>query len=279
MRRIPLSAALGLLVAVTIAPQVGHATGNVLLPSASPNSDSGALSLPSLGLSVPTPPPVDSSLLPPEPPPPPKPAPKAQAPVAPTPTAMPPSQGSAAGAPPTNVQDTIAPFTEDEVKRLPPGTIPTRVLHQPDMSATMAQAGRNLPYSLTIGFSDKSFFGAKDVETINKKLGLSRDQVSSSCYLSVGGLLQTDKGSQMIAPGLSPQATVRYDGRIKNYLITSQALCLAGNNLPSGSGFLTEIGNRFVIPLQPITCSAPNSQVTGLTITYNGSGTSQCTYQ
>lgn len=275
MRRISF-AALGLLLAATLAPQALYAAGNVLLPSASSSSDGSTASLPNLGLSASTPStdtaaPTDlpamtvtKPALPPA---------TVKSTVAPTQT-----PSTAPAEQPTIEIPPIAPITDSDVRGLPPGTVPTRVIHQPDASAMPAASNAGAPNSLTIGFSPRSYFGARDAAEIGNKLGISRDQISASCYLSVGGVVQTDKGSSVIAAGLSPQVTVHYAGTIKSYMIGAQAMCVAGNNLPPGSGFIVEIGNRFVVPLQQINCAAPNRQSSTLTLTYNGNNGTQCVY-
>jgi|GEM_PF-3337456 hypothetical protein len=280
MRRLPFIA-LSLILAAVVAPQALHAAGNVLVPSDSSASGSDSATLPNLGLSAPTqsnsaPTTTQPPIVSPQ-------TPTSTTSQVQTPAAALPSFAQTpitTGSP--QMPAPIAPFTAEELKSLPPGSLPTRVLQQPDMSAALAkaQASQNLPYSLAISFSGKSYFGAKDVATITNKLGLSHDQVANSCYLSLRGFAQTDKGGGvMFGGGLSPQVTVRYSGAIKSYMMMAIALCTAGPNLPKGSGFLTEIVDRFAISLQPIKCDPPTRQATSLTITYDGSDKSQCVYQ
>ena len=176
-------------------------------------------------------------------------------------------------------QPIISPIDTASAAKLPPGVIPTQVIHQPDMSAVMAMATKSLPYGLTIAISGQSIFGAKDVTDIGNKLGLSRDQISSNCILTVRGIMRTDKGATILDGGATPSVSVRYDGVIQDYLMAAQALCTVGSHLPPGSGFLTETNGRYSVPLQQITCPAPKQQVTQLTITYTGDGKSQCAYQ
>jgi hypothetical protein len=147
------------------------------------------------------------------------------------------------------------------------------------MSDVLAQANQNLPYVQTISISGRSIYGANDVTLINKKLGLSSAQISSNCILTVRGVMQTDVSPYIIdGPPTLPQVVVHYDGMIKSYIMTGVAMCTAGQ-LPPGSGLITEVGNRYSIPLQMIKCPLPTQQASQLTITYNGSGTSQCVYQ
>jgi hypothetical protein len=170
------------------------------------------------------------------------------------------------------------PNNAKAAKHLPPGSLPTMVIHQSDSSDMLAQAQKDLPYTLTISMSDKSIFGAKDAQEIQNKLGISSNKDASSCILTVRGIMRTDKGVYPLSGKATSQVNVNYDGIIKSYLMSGRALCTVSGELPAGSGLLTEIGDRYSIPLQSITCPAPKRQVTTLTITYDGSGTSQCVY-
>lgn len=144
----------------------------------------------------------------------------------------------------------------------------------------LAQAGKDLPYSLAVIIGEKSIFGDQDLKTISNKLGLKRDQVSSACTLSPRGIVQTDKGAYILAGDGSPHSSTRYDGTIKNYIMSAQASCAASiGSLPPGSGFITQIGDQYIVPLQQIHCPVPNRQVTSLTVTYDGSNKSQCAYE
>jgi hypothetical protein len=243
MRRKLLSASL-FLFAATLAPQALHATGNVLLPKNDSGNPSSFLNL-GLGLQPPSSAPAADTKTPltpsvPEPP--------AAAPV-PVPAPMP--------TPPAS-PDSPHIFHET----YDPG--------QPDPS---------LPKGITIVFSDKSSFSANDVAEISKKLGLSRNQIASSCNLSLRGFIQTEKNRYMASGWLSPQIPVRYDGTINKFQAKAVALCPVNGPLPPGNWSLTEIDDRFVVPLQAISCGGPKGRVNALVITYDGSNAAPCAYQ
>jgi len=258
-----------------------YAAGNVLLPSsnASGSSDSG-VSAAAMGLSAPTAAPAapQTSAAPP-----PAAAPAstpASTPVpAPAQTYQTPAPLQASVKVPT-MDDILSPADPATAKNLPPGTLPTRILHQPDNSQILSQMNGNLPYGITISYSGQSVFGAKDVQEISSKLGLGREQIASGCSLALSGIVQTSKGSYVIDSGLRGQASVKYDGTIQSYLLAPRAMCAPDGKLPPGSGFITEIGGRYVVPLpNSIDCPVPNRQSTGLVVTYDGSGKSGCVYQ
>jgi len=277
------------LVVVTQLPGAAYAAGNVLLPTSESSSSS---SLPNLGISAPSAPAPSSAPLPitdnAAPPPPPVAAPQTSAP---TPAAvLTQTSGTSSAATPTqtpvpapapaplNLSTTISPIDTASAANLPSATIPTQVVHQPDMSNLVAQMNKGAANALTISISGRSIFGAKDITAINTKLGLSASQIPANCILTTRGMIQTDKGAYFVYGPPSPQVSVHYDGIITLYLITGHALCKAGQ-LPPGVGLIQETGNRYDVELQPIVCPAPNRQVSQLTVTYDGSGTSQCTYQ
>ena len=260
--------------AALLLPQASFASGNVLLPSTSGQSPSP----PNLGLGSPTettsaPTPTKDQTPQPA-------APPASVSGKPPATALSTATKQpipAAG--PTKPKPTLPPtfVIVGDQSHLRPGEIPTIVMKRPDLSAYTERAGKNLPYTLTIQFSDKSFFGAKDVQEITKKLGLKSSEISSACFLAPRGLLRTDKKGYIIDSGSVPQSTVHYDGMIQSYMMLAEAECTA-EKLPLNSGVLSQIGNRYAISLQPVTCTPPNRQVTTLTITYDGSPTSKCLY-
>lgn len=248
--RYPLSATIGLIFAVALTSQAAHASGNVLLPSAT-SSSSGTSALPNLGLSAP----VSTQSGGAE-----SASPQQPESVQPAPTqAQPPSATS----PSANRTD-----------------LPSTMMQQNGQRQSSDQAAYSLPYRQTIVISDKSMFGTNDVQQIMLKLGLSRDQIVSSCFLGVEGLLQTDKGEYLITTEAAPApATVSYDGIIKNYLMSAAALCTADpRRIPAASGQMNMSNGRFIVTLDPTTCPPPNRQTTRLTVTYQGNGKSQCSY-
>ncbi|MFA4994643.1 MAG: hypothetical protein WC521_05000 [Bdellovibrionales bacterium] len=242
MRRI-LLAATGVLFAALLIPQASHAVGNVLLPGGSSSS------LPNLGLSV---------------------TPKTPAPApAPAPTAE-----------PKKKPEIPAPVTPPKVVEKPPVPAqpagPTRIITQDEASF---QGGENLPYSLTIAVSEKSAVSTSDVAKISDRLGLTHEQVSSSCFLSLRGMLKTDKSLYSIGGRLSPQATVRYDGTIQRYMMTAQAMCLA-NQIPPKGGIIVKMKDRFIVSLQQVNCKPPESgRPASLIVVYKGSDAAECSYQ
>ena len=172
-----------------------------------------------------------------------------------------------------------SPVTDAEAANLPLGSVRTTIVRGMDMAPLLAQVGKGLPYALTMSIGPKSVFGSKDVQTIQDKLGMSRDEIGQSCILTLSGMLQTDKGSYMIASGATPQVTVRYDGMIKDYMMLGMAKCAYSGKLPPGSGFLTLIDGRFNIGLSLVKCDPPNRQVSELVVTYDGTPKSRCQYQ
>ena len=280
MRRICF-AAFSLVCSTVVASQLAYATGNVLLPQDSPSTDSSSYSP---YVSNPNPSQNNAS--------PAAASPGAQPPVtapsssnnaasAITPT-VPPSPNAVVGQTPATpnfkLSDLISPVNPETAKHLPPGAIPTQVIHSPSLAPLMAQAGQNLPYNLTISFSGKSFFGEKDAQAISQKLGLSRKEIPVSCNLTLSGIVHTDKGNSIIVSDALPPVSIRYDGIIKSYVLVANAMCTAAT-LPPGSGYIRQYGDRYDVALQQISCTPPNRQVTSLLITYDGSGTSQCDYQ
>ncbi|MGB9151551.1 MAG: hypothetical protein WCD70_00495 [Alphaproteobacteria bacterium] len=279
--RCTLFVATGILLSAMLSPLAVHAqSDDVLLPSEDESGSSPNLGLvPSYqqkagGTVTATPQPVATpaaSNMASSPPPP---MPETSAMSAPQ--AAPPPQMTLAPLP--KISDIMSSTISDQAAaQLPPGKIRTTIIHQPDLSTVMADAGKNLPYSLTVSIGGGSVYSAKDIQKIRSKLGLSTDDIASACIMTVRGIVRTDQGSYLLSGNVSPQAVVHYGGMIKSYIMSAHALC-AANNLPSGGGFLTETNGRFSIPLQPIHCAPPNQQVTSLTVTYNGGNTSQCSY-
>jgi hypothetical protein len=231
----------GVLFAALLSPHVSQAAGNVLLP----RDDSGSSSaLPNLGLSV---------------------TPKTTAPVAATPE-------------PAKKQE--APETKPQAtEKTAPSSAssnPTRVIIETESSY---QPGSTLPNSLTISMSDKSSFSKTDAAKITDKLGLSGDQIPSSCFLSARGAIKTDKSLYSTGIKSSPQVSVRYDGTITGYMLTAQALCLMAGPLPQKGGIIVKLGDRYVVPLQQINCPLPSGKVSDLIVVYDGSDKSLCAYQ
>jgi hypothetical protein len=271
MRRILFTATCFLFVA-TFFPQGLRAASNVLLPKDSSNSST---SLPNLGLGDPAPAAAPAAV------------PAPASPSTPTQATRPmeipgfPFCSDSKGSPDPNGKIPCPLDDKKTTKDYSPPKDLGRIIHETDSSETLAQTSKNLPNSLVISFSDKSSFGAKDLEEIGSKLGLNSKEIPSSCTLSTQGILKTDKDTYIMGGGLSPKVTVRYDGVIKDFILRAQALCLVKGDPPTPeSGFLVEINDRFVVPLQQINCEGlANRKISNLTITYNGSGTSPCAYK
>jgi hypothetical protein len=130
-----------------------------------------------------------------------------------------------------------------------------------------------------ITVTNQSVFGGQDVQTITSRLGLTRTQIPNSCVLAPRGIMQTTKGDYIITGRATPQALIKYDGVISNFVLNATALCVVNGQLPPGSGFLEKTGAYFNIGLQMITCPLPTRQYGQLNITYNGTENAQCVYQ
>ncbi len=240
--------AIAALFAALVLPLPLHAAGNVLVP----RDDSGkSATVPNLGISVlpTTPAPVAAPVKKPEVPP------------APAPTPAPPLKA-------------LPPVKTNPLPVVSAG--PTRIITDTD---TAAQTGENLPNSLAIFMSDKSSLGANDVTRISDTLGLSREQIPASCILASRGMVKTSKGIYSVPLKLSSQTAVKYDGAITEYMMTAQALCLAGGPIPQRGGIIVKKGDRFIVSLQQINCNPPDGRASSLTIVYDGSPAAQCFYQ
>ncbi|MDE2030429.1 MAG: hypothetical protein KGI97_07705 [Alphaproteobacteria bacterium] len=265
--RLALSSTILLCALVMAFTQHTARASDVLLPSSTTGSDGASNRLPDLGLSAPTPQaPLPSS----------SDAQKKNADIStPIPTGPTAAEIKAA----TDLSKLItSPDSAEDIKNLRPGELPTKIIHKPDQSRMLAEAYKDRPNVLSIGFSSQSLFGARDVAAIHAKIGLSRNQIPDSCLLTVRGLVQTSKDASMIDGGNASQVQVRYDGMIKGYMMNAVALCLA-THLPPDAGFLTETDGRYVVPLHFIRCPPPNRQTSMLTITYDGTDKAQCVYQ
>ena len=237
-----LFAVIGLLFAATLAPSPLYAAANVLLPPENPGND-GSKPFPSLGLSVQTP-------------------------------KTAPDSTKKTDAPETKSKATAAP--EEKTKKSPSSD--SKIILQTEVPDV--PANKSLPHNLNISLGKDSSIGEKDSAKIAGKLGLNADEISSNCILTIRGTLITDKSTYAIGNGMSRQATVYYDGRIKNYSMMVQALCRANDKLPPDSGTVVKIKDRFVVVLQPIRCAPPTgSNAASLIITYNGIAAAQCEYQ
>ncbi len=188
-------------------------------------------------------------------------------------TAKPVPAHKAAAVPNMTVSSPVSP--SDAARLQAAGQIPTTVMHQPDISSAVEHMNVRLPYSLQISMSDRFVLSAEDARGISSKLGIQNP--ASACLLSPRGMVTTDKGSFPTVGGASPQAVVHYDGMIQKFMIQATAYCKT-SALPANGGILTQVGDYYMISLQPVTCPSPNRQVSTLSITYNGNNASQCVY-
>ncbi len=170
---------------------------------------------------------------------------------------------------------TEAPTTFDPAIGL---QIPTQIITQPDLSGLDMYAGGSAPpYTLSIDVGDKSVFGPNDIQGISQKLGIPANKISQQCGLTITGIMQSDKGGAIVQGGVSPHATVRYDGNLQGMLLSAQAVCLV-DKLPLYAGYVSKIGNRFVAPLQGVNCVPPQGHPHSMVVQYQGDGASQCFY-
>ncbi|MFA5041350.1 MAG: hypothetical protein WC464_06935 [Bdellovibrionales bacterium] len=139
---------------------------------------------------------------------------------------------------------------------------------------------KSLPHNIKISLDEDSTLSAKDVSDIVRKIGLGEDKISSGCKLNLRGTLITDKSNYAIGNGTTQQDTVYYDGKIRNYLMRVQAMCLADErNIPPGKNTVVKIKDRFAVTLGTISCEPPSGYPSSLTITYGGGNSSECVYR
>jgi hypothetical protein len=251
MRCIPFLV-VGVLFAATLAPSSLQASGGVLVPKDMPNLGLGGIvdasgsSLPNLGL-VPT---VSAKTSP------------------------------ASSAPESDSTSTPAPKKEEIPSESEENTMATEVPSMPQPNNLPFYYGdpSKLPHNIVISFSAKSSLSPADAQAIKNALGLSPGQISSTCYLSARGMLQSTVGIYPIVSSLSPTPKAGYNGNIRNVSLTATALCPRNGPPPEGPTF-DIIEDRYIISLQSFDCPAPNHAAASLSVTYNGSPTPICLYQ
>jgi hypothetical protein len=148
--------------------------------------------------------------------------------------------------------------------------IPTNVIMTPDNSIIMAANDSMLSKSVSIDYTDKSIWSSSDLDTINQKLGIPTNDIPKVCHLAFSGFVSTDKGVYMINDTKgTPHVAVKYDGHIRNFMLQSRALC---DLVPLGpyQGYVTQLADKYVVPLNPIRTPPPTTQVQQVLVLYTG---------
>jgi len=157
-------------------------------------------------------------------------------------------------------------------------SLPTKVINSPDMSILQNTSNMGLPKSVALDLDPKSSWGQSDITAVSEKFGISPARVTSVCSLSLGGLMNTDKGMRGFSSGGTPaHSDIGYDGTIKTLNIRVTALCPAGQ-LPPDSGFVTQIGNQYSIPIGSVSCQPPAASMRQIVVSYSD-GKGQCAYR
>jgi hypothetical protein len=149
------------------------------------------------------------------------------------------------------------------------------VIKVPDIGPMQNLNNPNLPHSMNVIIANKSVLSSAEISTIHQQLGIPTEKVTSSCRLSLGGFLKTDRGVYLLDTGSELNSVVRYDGQVTGAMLSSKALC---DQLPMtpNQGFIMEIGNKYSVPLQGLDCPASAKYPQSLTVFYPGDGTMQC---
>jgi hypothetical protein len=262
MRLLYAAILLGMFIAGML-PLEAHATGNVLVPS----TDSGSSSSANLGLV-----PANPS--------PPSPAPANAAPQAPQLPTMP--------SPPTTApaQSMSLPYTPLP-QPAPNTTIPAmqsaapqpQIVKLPAMPIMPPTTTAAMPNNVSVNIDGK--WGASTLKHVSDQLGIPADKVSSTCQISLTGILMTDKGGAPFNANMSTHAVVNYGGKIKSLMAVPMAFCNRAFPVPSNKGPIFQVGDKYFLSLGSGICqlsdgAAPPSKI--LLVSHDD-GSLTCQYQ
>ena len=136
------------------------------------------------------------------------------------------------------------------------------------------------PNSFVVTLSDQSTFGSNNAENISRKLGIPSNQVPSFCTMDPLGTVHASEGSYAFgSTGTQTKVKARYKGTFQGLDLAVEARCTAQEPLPPYAGSLFKAGDRFVIPLNHVTCPLPNHPFTNVTIFYDGTLASHCAFE
>jgi hypothetical protein len=157
--------------------------------------------------------------------------------------------------------------------------IATTVIQMPQMQNPSNFPGMpKAAYNLGIDMAEKSVWGANDISNVASHFGIPANQVPKLCVLDLSGYMTSSKSAYTFSTGMSGHDSLGYDGVIQNVTVTPQALCSI-SHLPPNSGYVMQLGDKYVAPLGMITCGAPTGQPSRVAILYSGNGNGQCIYR
>ncbi|MDD3030494.1 MAG: hypothetical protein PHS57_09545 [Alphaproteobacteria bacterium] len=156
-----------------------------------------------------------------------------------------------------------------------------QIIDREDSARSKDRPGKERPYELTVSLGKNSRYGAVDIATIQRKLGVRRQKIAKACRLSFRGTLWTTDGMFAVRESAAPTLRVPYGGTIKTASLTAKALCrIEKDDLPSNLERVVRVSGLYEVSLKAFKCRAPSgSRAKTLTITYNGNTDATCDYE
>jgi len=146
---------------------------------------------------------------------------------------------------------------------------------EPTSSSAPKSDGRP-GHDLSIDIDESSKLGNGDLAGVKRTLGFSPNDAQKHCHISVSGMVVTDKAS--IPYQMSPHlmhTIIRVDGKPSSIVILSAAVCDM-LPLPDNHGMVMQLGDKYLVPLQSVSCGPPPEQAQRFDIKYSGDGNAKC---
>ena len=134
--------------------------------------------------------------------------------------------------------------------------MPTSVVQIPDDSEVSKDlfAGQ-WPKTLHVELSNKNW-EPYDLDLINTKLGLGKDQIPSLCYVKITGGLITDEMGAALDTGKGLSTDIGYSGNLRSLTATFRGMC-KNVALPANQGFVIQVGDKYRVDLGAVHCNIP----------------------
>ncbi len=154
--------------------------------------------------------------------------------------------------------------------------LPTTVYNMPADESSPAIA--NPAHTVTVTITN-SALTASDITQISTRLGIPASKAQSLCTTSSTVMLVSTQGIVKLILAGTPKSTVGYNGNLNQVMITTQALCNK-TAIPSYQGIVREINGKYLVDLNASICTVSGSTTTPSTINVTrGSFSGSCQFQ
>ncbi|MCL2469787.1 MAG: hypothetical protein FWF24_06125 [Alphaproteobacteria bacterium] len=151
-----------------------------------------------------------------------------------------------------------------------------------DAPVSRAFQSSDMKGSFTVGVMGDFMWGEKDLEKLEKTLGLAREAVPQSCQIRLRVTVQTTDGKPFYKLDLftGEQGTLNFNGTVTGLESRAFAFCVKPASFPQNGSTILRLGAYYGVMLAESSCAAgKNTFLTNAGVRYDGDGKISCAFK